>query len=578
MGSLVSTSVINAILAGSTTITRRADIYESDGVTLFQQGTRVKDGNVSVDYTRVDRRNFDLTFDNSTEQLVHDPDNGLWYDKIVKVYRGLEYQNLKLSPSVAFLGLAVSGSDTIVNVFRRIGLNNLTFFPDISNLQTGDLLGFDIVVGYSKNADLSAGVSALLSGVFNSGGNVLSVSNYATSASIPLIATTAVRGSSAAWDVNPPVYDNLFFSKFATFYTSATNGETVITAVTSGTRVVGTTTFSSSQVPSVLAAQNLSGGQWLHYHPQINLNYTPQSNVGLFLVLFKAFANWLYTYGGTEQYEVQIGEFCIDKITEPRFPRDIKVSGRDYAKTLSLSKFDNTVTFVAGTSVDLLVQAEAANGGIYKTRLAGDGSVLPGDLTFGRSTDRMSAIIAICAAVNQEVFFDSFGFLVTRQFLDPATAPISLNLNLGGDAANITSMEKSSDDSRLFNRIICTGASAANAVQGLVYEGIAENHEPSSPTRIERIGERTDTVDMPTFTSDDQCLAWATSVLKVSALESYSLNYGSLVFPWIEAGEITQYVDTLNDTDPARYLLTNFNIPLGLAPQQGNAKRVSIVG
>lgn len=578
MGSFVSTSVINAILSGNTSVTRRAELYEADGVTPYVLGPKVKDGTVTVDYTRVDRRNFDLTLDNTEGLIIHDPVNGLWYDKIIKVYRGVKYQNLKRSPSLALLGLSSSGSDVIVNAFRRIGLTDFTFFPDTASLQVGDLLGFDIVVGYSKDSDLSASVAALLSGVYNASGNVLSVCNFATSASVPLIATTAIRGLSTAWDVNPPIYDNLFQSKFASFNTSATNGETIISTVAPGVRVVGTTTFASSQSPSILVAQNSSGGQWLHYHPQINLNFTPQSNVGLFLILFQAFISWLYSYGATEQYETQVGEFCIDKISEPRFPHEIKISGRDYAKLLSLSKFDQTVTFVVGTSVDLLVQAEAANGGVYKCKLAGDGAVLPGDLTFGRGSDRMTAIVAICASVNQEVFFDPFGFIVTRAFLDPATSPISLYLNLGGIEANIVSMEKTSEDSRLFNRIVCTGASASNSVQGLTYEGIAENHEPSSPTRIERLGERSDFIDMPTFTSDAQCAAWALSILKVSALESYDLNYSSRVFPWLEAGEITQYVDTFNSSDPARYLLTNFNIPLALAPQTGNAKRVSIVG
>jgi hypothetical protein len=578
MAGLVSTSVINAILAGSTSVTRRAEIYEADGVTPFNLHPRVKDGNVSVDYSRVDRRNFDLTLDNSEGLLVHDPVHGLWYDKVIKIYRGLNYQNTKMHPSIALLEVDATSAAAIIPALRRTGFTDLTFFPTVTGVAVADLLRFDIIIGYAVDTNISVASAALLAGAYAAGKNVLSVCNYADATTVPLIATTSTRNVSVLWDMNPPTYDNLFASAFQAYSASYTLNETIPATVTGSTRIAATTTFGGIQVPSMLAGQSVSGGQWLHYHPKINLALTPASNVALFLALFQAGINWLYSYGGTQTYETQVGQFCIDKISEPRFPHEIKISGRDYAKRLSLSKFDQTVTFVAGTSVDYLIRAEAANGGIFNLKLAGTGQVLPGDLTFSRSSDRLAALTLICASVNQEIFFDSFGYLVTRLFLDPALAPISLYLNLGGVGANVITMDKSSDDSLLFNRIICTGASASTSVQGLVYEGIAENHEPSSPTRIERLGERTNAVDMPTFTSDAQCLDWAKRVLKVSALESYNLNYASLVFPWLEAGEITQYVDSVNSIAPTRYLMTSFNVPLGVTSQSGTAKRISIVG
>lgn len=576
--SLVSTSVTAAILAGTTHVTRRAEIYEGDGVTPFMLDAKVKDGAVSVDYTRNDRRNVDITFDNRDKRLIHDPENGFWYDKIIRVFRGVTYQNQKMKPSIVVLGVDSTATSDITSSLRRVGMTDLTFYPTVSSLTVNDLLNFDVVIGYARDANLSVDVAALLLGCYNAGKNILSFSNLATAATVPLIATTATRASSTVWDVTPGVYDNVFGYLFASFNAGNSAGETIPLTIVPGARAAGTTTYLSSQLPAVIIGQAQSGGQWVHYHPRVDLSFSPAVNVGLFLSLLQAMLGFLYSYGGDESYETQVGEFCIDKISEPRFPHEIKTTGRDYAKRLALSKFDQTVTFSAGTSVDFLIRAEAANGGVFNCKLAGDGASLPGDLTFSRGSDRLTAIVAICAAVNQEIFFDPFGYLITRAFLDPATSPISLYLNLGGPEANLISLDKSSDDSRLFNRIICTGGSASDSVQGFTYEGIAENHEPSSPTRIERIGERTDPVDMPTFTSDDQCLAWAKRVLSVSALESYDLSFGSLVFPWLEAGEITQYADVLNSKDPDRYLLTSFNIPLGVTYQTGGAKRVSIVG
>lgn len=82
--------VIEALLAPSTQVTRRVDIYEEDGVTPYFLDAPFTDGAVSVDMTRDDRRNFDLTLDNTQGDFDHSPDE-LWYDKKFKLYRGVEW-------------------------------------------------------------------------------------------------------------------------------------------------------------------------------------------------------------------------------------------------------------------------------------------------------------------------------------------------------------------------------------------------------------------------------------------------------------------------------------------------------
>lgn len=85
---------IDAVVAAYTNVTRRLEIYEYDGNTLWAGaglGSRLVDGSISVDSTRDERRTLDCVLDNADGALRHDPYNGLWFDKVIKVWRGVKY-------------------------------------------------------------------------------------------------------------------------------------------------------------------------------------------------------------------------------------------------------------------------------------------------------------------------------------------------------------------------------------------------------------------------------------------------------------------------------------------------------
>lgn len=81
---------VQAIHGTTTRITRRCEIYEADNATLWRASSDVGllGGEVSVDSTRGERRQLGLQLDNSDLNLQIGP-NGLWYDKVIKVYRGV---------------------------------------------------------------------------------------------------------------------------------------------------------------------------------------------------------------------------------------------------------------------------------------------------------------------------------------------------------------------------------------------------------------------------------------------------------------------------------------------------------
>lgn len=87
--------VLTALTAGKVRVKRRLEIYESDSVTpmdIDRWDSRLVGGSVTVDMTRDERRALDVVIENDDKALkVDDPNNGFWYDKILKVFWGIKY-------------------------------------------------------------------------------------------------------------------------------------------------------------------------------------------------------------------------------------------------------------------------------------------------------------------------------------------------------------------------------------------------------------------------------------------------------------------------------------------------------
>lgn len=71
-----------------TYVYRRCDIFQADG-TLWKENVGYVDGKVSVDMSRDERRTLDITLDNTDGSLDVHPTDGIWYDKFLKVWRGV---------------------------------------------------------------------------------------------------------------------------------------------------------------------------------------------------------------------------------------------------------------------------------------------------------------------------------------------------------------------------------------------------------------------------------------------------------------------------------------------------------
>lgn len=279
-------------------------------------------------------------------------------------------------------------------------------------------------------------------------------------------------------------------------------------------------------------------------------------------------------------WETQIGEFMIDRIDEDYFPNVIKITGRDYAKKCLVSKIKNSVQFPQYTPIEDMVLSLAANAGITKFALPTTGQGYARDAVFERGTERWKVMADLTDSIGYELYFKGDGYLTMRPYGDPVLSPISWIFRTGSLDGTLVQYSRSANDSRIRNHIIVVGANVTN-LMGLTETVYAEriNNDPTSPTRVARIGDRTEIITSEYITSNTQAALLAESKMRIAALEEYDVNFSSLILPWLEAGDI---VDIVDDPDsvytPKRFLLSNFTFPLALGPMTGVGKRVTIVG
>lgn len=80
--------LLEVFASGYARVARYVDIYESDNTTPWRLNVGVLDGSVTVDMNRDERRIIDVTLAGEDGVIEYGP-GGLWYDKIIKPYRGI---------------------------------------------------------------------------------------------------------------------------------------------------------------------------------------------------------------------------------------------------------------------------------------------------------------------------------------------------------------------------------------------------------------------------------------------------------------------------------------------------------
>lgn len=290
------------------------------------------------------------------------------------------------------------------------------------------------------------------------------------------------------------------------------------------------------------------------------------------------------------RWETQLGEFMIDRLDYDSFPNLVKVVGRDYTKKCITSRLSSSMSFPQGVTIDQMILALAANAGVKKFALPPTGQAYVADTVFMRGTERWEVIKKLADMIGYEVYFRGDGYLTMRPYPDPTLDPIAWSFTEDEDGT-LVKYSKSSNDSRIFNHVIVTGAalggepsSLGGAVTGNTTSQVvfaeAKNTNPGSPTRISRIGDRVLPYESEYFSTVEMAQNYANTMLRIAALEEYSMAFEAVILPFLDASDI---VEIRHDQEediytPNRFLLSNFTIPMQLGPMSGTARRVTVVG
>lgn len=284
---------------------------------------------------------------------------------------------------------------------------------------------------------------------------------------------------------------------------------------------------------------------------------------------------------GIERFwETQIGEFMIDRISEGRFPKTIKVVGRDYTKKCLVSKIKYSVQFTQNTPIEEMIRALAANAGITKFALPYTGQSYTRDVVFEQFTDRWKIMKELADSIGYEVFFRADGYLTMQPYPDPVMSPISWIFRPGQLDGTLIDYERSSNDSRVYNHIMVRGATNTSPL-GFNTTVFSErsNTETDSPTSIDRIGDRVYPIQSDYITTQEQADLIAEQQLRIASLEEYEIAFSSVVLPWIDVSTIVDLVDEdVAETTPQRFLLSSLNLSMELGPMSGVGRRVTITG
>lgn len=280
-------------------------------------------------------------------------------------------------------------------------------------------------------------------------------------------------------------------------------------------------------------------------------------------------------FAGTTRYEFCLGTFLIDSISSPHFPHTTHVTARDFTKKLMQVKFGQATTFGNGLDVGSVLSGIAVAGGVTNYNIPSGLGTLGIDFAYEASVARWDAIKEVAVAHQLDVYFDPQGVLTARPMVDPLTAATVWTFQTGS-LGNLASYTEDTNDSNVFNDFVVVGK-ATNSPS--VY-GRATNTEPSSPTRVDRLGYRTaPPYESALVTTAAQADALALAFLKVQGLESYSIDMEAIVVPWLEANTAVTFLDPDPVLGlPTSFLLSTFTLPVMLGTMQANARRITIVG
>lgn len=306
------------------------------------------------------------------------------------------------------------------------------------------------------------------------------------------------------------------------------------------------------------------------------LNYSSTGNAFWYDKVLKIYRGIELDDGSV--WEIQLGEFFIDKIADQNSAGTISISGRDPTKKCLLDKFEANSEFSSAFySAEILIKTLAIRAGIDPGKISVTSTTAYTDsYIFDPDKSMWECMTQVALDAQLDIYFDNFGVLQIGQFSDPTLSPPVFTFKTGRTKdASLVTYSRGTNDQSLFNSITVRGESS-DGNKTPVW-AVAQNTNPASPTSIARLGRRSTTYTSANVTTTEQAQEIANNFLVIASLEEFELSWTSLCFDWMTVGEIVEvFTDHDMPGSPTRYLLSSLSIPLKLGAMSGTGKRMTI--
>lgn len=275
-------------------------------------------------------------------------------------------------------------------------------------------------------------------------------------------------------------------------------------------------------------------------------------------------------YGGDVEELVPAGTFLIDRadVTVERNMSIVTLAGQDRWKMLAKSQFTVPTTYDAGTSLNTVFRAMAADAGITQLILdplldrTTDSKTLNVSRHYEVGDRRGEELVKLCDSFGIDVYFDPLGRLVTQDFRDPADSSPVWRFE-PGEQTLLSQLQASWDDEGLFNHVVVTGT--GDPLQ--TYRSERKDEDPISPTRIARIGDRVKRMESPVLASQEAVDKASLTLYYNNLVLTENVRLEAICNPALEGNDVVDVIEGTYSGLNSRYRLTQFNVPLSTSKQ-----------
>ena len=171
-----------------------------------------------------------------------------------------------------------------------------------------------------------------------------------------------------------------------------------------------------------------------------------------------------------------------------------------------------------------------------------------------------SLLIELAEMLGCDIYYDENGYLNVRSGIeDIANVNKPILWSYSTDEMEYLSSQTTYEFDKVKNRVIIIGANTSGQ---MVYEGIAENTNPQSPTRISLIGTRNIYYEDSNIYSQELAQQRAEYELNKISILQQTINIQSIYMIHLDVNNCIKLTDSYYGLEETRFVIQSINIPL----------------